>query len=509
MWKIVVAPVFLVVLLWVAISVSTTFYINWLYDSYSKVLRENVSSIQATGAMQHSLWRLQSAVINAVKNPSKKAWTDVEEWEESFTSHCDDAEQTAFTADEKNIIASIRNGFSAYVDHIQLVKKQSDAKSDDAKLEPGELTRLAQKVADPCNDLLGHNKVLITGTTTSSNRFVSSFYVIRLIFLTAGPLIGIIFGIWVARGLHRSISQIKVVLQSASDELEQEVGHVDILTGDDLMGVHKQLGVVSGHITNILSQLQGTRREVIRAERLAAVGELAAGVAHELRNPLTSVKLLIQTEAQRQPSSPMNDRKMQIIQEEIARMERTIQGLLDFARPPALQRRRYDLCETLPRAVRLVEGRARQQNVTIETEISRSPLWLEGDTELLHQVFVNLLLNGIDSMANGGILQVVVQDSPEENLCSIRFLDQGMGIPKEILNRLFEPFVSSKERGTGLGLAVSQRIVKEHYGTLKAGNRDGGGAIFTIVLPYNAENSMGDDRPVESNANPIHNTQNN
>ena len=129
---------------------------------------------------------------------------------------------------------------------------------------------------------------------------VASFYIIRLVFLTTGPLLGILFGIWVARGLHRSISQITVVLQSASHELEQEVGHIDILAADDLTGVHRQLGVVSGHITKVLEQLQETRCEVIRAERLAAVGELAAGVAHELRNPLTSVKLLIQTEAQRQ-----------------------------------------------------------------------------------------------------------------------------------------------------------------------------------------------------------------
>ena len=127
---------------------------------------------------------------------------------------------------------------------------------------------MAQNIADPCNELFGHNKSLMTNATTSSNRLVTSFYVIRLIFLTAGPLIGILFGIWVARGLHRSISQIKVVLQSASNELEQEVGHVDILAADDLTGVHRQLGVVSGHITKVLEQLQETRREVIRAERL-------------------------------------------------------------------------------------------------------------------------------------------------------------------------------------------------------------------------------------------------
>ncbi len=494
MWKKVVAPVFFVVLLWAVVSVSTTFYINWLYESYSKVLRENVSSIQAAGAMQHALWRLQSAVMSAVKNPSENAWITVADWEALFQQYLSDAENAAFTEDEKNIVASIRNGYAAYAKHVDKLKNRSEKQSAGAVLEPGELTSLAQRIADPCNELLGHNKTLMAGTTTSSNRLVASFYVIRLTFLTAGPLLGILFGIWVARGLHRSISQIKVVLQSASNELEQEVGHVDILSADDLAGVHRQLGVVSGHITKVLGQLQETRREVIRAERLAAVGELAAGVAHELRNPLTSIKLLIQTEAQRRPARPMDDKELQILLEEIARMERTIQGLLDFARPPALRRSRHDLRETVHKAIKLVEGRAKQQNVSVDEEMPEFPLWINGDPEQLHQVFVNLLLNGIESMPQGGKLDVVAQVARQDGnkICRVSFSDLGIGIPHKILERIFEPFITTKDRGTGLGLAVSSRIVQEHQGKLQAANQCEQGAVFTVELPLPAEKSAAD-----------------
>jgi two-component system, NtrC family, sensor histidine kinase HydH len=499
MWKRVVAPVFFVVSLWVVISVSTTFYINWLYESYSKVLRENVSSIQAAGAMQHSLWRLQSAVKNAVKNPSESAWSTVSDWELLFQQHLSDAEHTAFTEEEKNIAASIRNGFEVYVKHAQTLKEQSKNQPKTVVLESGELTSLAQNVADPCNELLGHNKSLMNQATTSSNRLVASFYVVRLVFLTAGPLIGIVFGFWVARGLHRSISQIKVVLQGASSALEQEVGHIDILAADDLTGVHRQLGIVSGHITKVLEQLQETRCEVIRAERLAAVGELAAGVAHELRNPLTSVKLLIQTEAQRHSARPMEERELQIIQEEIARMERTIQGLLNFARPPALRRIRHDLRETVHRAVKLVEGRAKQQNISIYEDLFDLPLWINGDPEQLHQVFVNLLLNGIDSMTQGGALTVIAQVSSNDNtICRVSFSDVGSGIPDIILERIFEPFVTTKERGTGLGLAVSRRIVQEHQGELKAANQSEKGAVFTVELPLSSEKSGVTKEPIDT-----------
>ncbi|MBN2581203.1 MAG: hypothetical protein JXB10_19635 [Pirellulales bacterium] len=487
MWKKVVAPVFLVVLLWVVIGGLTTFYINWLYESYAKSLQENVGSIQAAGAMQHTLWRLQSAVLEAVKNPTPENWSVVEKLETLFQKNLSDAGKVAFTEEEKNIILSIRLGFQKYVAQVEVFKKKEEALGRGFQLEPGELTFLAQTVTEPCNTLLEHNKELLAGATASRSRRVGYFNVIRLVFLTAGPLIGILFGVWVARGLHRSISQIRVVLQDASDELEPEVGRMEILPADDLAGVQRQLEAVSGHITQVVEQLQESRREAIRAERLAAVGELAAGVAHELRNPLTSVKLLVQTAAQRRPGQPLPEKQLRVLQEEVARMETTIQGLLDFARPPALRRVRHDLRETVRRAVNLVEGRAKQQQVVVLEFVPDLPVFIDGDPELLHQVFVNLLLNGVDAMAEGGELRVSVEASPGERSCRVGVSDSGAGVPPEILARIFEPFVTTKQRGTGLGLAVSRRIVKQHRGDLKAANRRGGGAVFTVELPFSSE----------------------
>ena len=110
---------------------------------------------------------------------------------------------------------------------------------------------------------------------------------------------------------------------------------------------------------------------------------------------------------------------------------------------------------------------------------------VDGDPEQLHQVFVNLLLNGIDSMSQGGILQISIQyvQAEKPDICRISFCDSGTGIPQAVLERIFEPFVTTKERGTGLGLAISRRIIKEHNGDLIAANRQDGGAVFTVDLP--------------------------
>jgi signal transduction histidine kinase len=244
--------------------------------------------------------------------------------------------------------------------------------------------------------------------------------------------------------------------------------------------------------------LQIARREVMQSERLAAVGELAAGVAHEIRNPLTSVKLLLQ-HANEQIGEPRLDKgQLALILEEIGRMETTIQGLLDFSRPTRLNRVPHDLCLTLQRAMNLVEPRARQQGIDLVVHSCSDPLIVDGDPDRLLQVFVNLLINAVEAMPGGGRLTIEAtplsrseatwstgtsDDDSTTSWLQVVVRDTGSGIPEEVMSRLFEPFATSKERGTGLGLAISHRIVEEHQGTLTAHNRPEGGAEFTITIP--------------------------
>jgi signal transduction histidine kinase len=153
-----------------------------------------------------------------------------------------------------------------------------------------------------------------------------------------------------------------------------------------------------------------------------------------------------------------------------------------------MHRVRHDLCDTLRRALNLVEGHARQQAVAVRKECPAGPVFVDGDPEQLHQVFVNLLLNGVESMPDGGVMQIAIEpQSPAPGVCRVVFADSGKGISEAILERLFEPFVTSKEGGTGLGLAISRRIVQQHGGKLSAANREENGAVFTVELPLSGE----------------------
>ena len=183
------------------------------------------------------------------------------------------------------------------------------------------------------------------------------------------------------------------------------------------------------------------------AERLAAVGELAAGIAHELRNPLTSVKLLIQTAAQQLSGRSFGEQDLQVAQRENSRIEATIQGLLDFARPPAPHRVVHDLRSIVQRALNLVEGRTRQQHIRVATELPPDTLLVDADPEQIHQVLVNLLLNSVEAMPAGGVLEVAVRRPVgEHSSYSVAVSDSGEGVSESFAAGSSSP--SSRPRTT-------------------------------------------------------------
>jgi two-component system, NtrC family, sensor histidine kinase HydH len=274
-----------------------------------------------------------------------------------------------------------------------------------------------------------------------------------------------------------------VTLHDPSASNHGDLGTVQVHGGDELASIRKQVELVVDRLRRTGEELRTAQDEVLRSERLAAIGGLAAGVAHELRNPLTSVKLLLQHAASRGGDAVVAAPRVALILDEIDRMESTIQGLLDFSRPAQPHRKLHDLRTTIERALHLVEGRAEKQQVETELRLGLEPLWVNGDPQQLHQVFVNLLINGIEAMPDGGALAVSLVSELATNEVIVEIVDTGDGIPADLLPRLFEPFATGKERGTGLGLAVSRRILEEHSGAISVRPGTPRGTIFQVTLP--------------------------
>jgi two-component system sensor histidine kinase HydH len=219
-----------------------------------------------------------------------------------------------------------------------------------------------------------------------------------------------------------------------------------------------------------------------RAEQMMALGQVAAGVAHELRNPLTAVKGLIQVNLRRAAAGGLPAGDLAVIEHEIRRMERTLQTFLDFARPPQPDRRRLSPADVVDRVFALVKGRANKQRVGLRLLQPDLPVRVEADQDQLQQLLLNLVLNALDAMPGGGAVEIDLQP-PRDSHVELYVRDTGPGIAPHVLPKVFETFVSSKETGVGLGLPVSKRIAEDHGGSLTAYNLPGGGACFLLRLP--------------------------
>jgi two-component system, NtrC family, sensor histidine kinase HydH len=220
----------------------------------------------------------------------------------------------------------------------------------------------------------------------------------------------------------------------------------------------------------------------LAADQLKALGQLAAGVAHEIRNPLTSIKLLVQTLQEDRAARSAHAKDFQIIEQEIRRIERCVETLLDYAQPAPPQFRPLDLGQQVGLVLAVIAERARKQRVKVEFTPAPAPMMVMGDFEQLHHLLLNLMLNALDAMRNGGRLVVVLNEAGAGEM-ELRVLDTGPGIATKLLPALFQPFISTKEKGLGLGLATSRHIAETHGGNLSAENRPEGGACFILRLP--------------------------
>lgn len=232
----------------------------------------------------------------------------------------------------------------------------------------------------------------------------------------------------------------------------------------------------------IVHRLQAREIELEHAHRLASVGQLAAGLVHELRNELFAVKALVHVnrEEARAQGLPVED--LNVIEQELRRMEDHLQGLVVMARPTRGGLGSADLTGAVKHAVMLLRGRARTQRVQVEADFPDQELLVAGESAQILQVVVNLLQNALEAVPEGGHVNLVLRRCDRDST-ELIVRDDGPGIDPSVLPILFQPFVSSKPNGLGIGLAISRRIAESLGGSLTATNAAGGGASFCFRLP--------------------------
>jgi signal transduction histidine kinase len=452
-------------------------YLNQLHTNLSRELAENVESTEAAQRLETTTDMLRNLLSSPPANigaRSQEAQRLITEARERLTA----AENLANHEREQVLVSSIGAGLDEFAQEWEA--RNSVPSGSQGEVDQKLRLLLDDNVRRPCDELRIYNLGEIKASNLKNLAIVNRFSWGLLAVALGAPVGGLLLGYAMARRLYHSICQLSVCIRDAAGRLSRELGSVTLEEEGDLLHMHKEMQGVLTEIERVVGQLQQREREVLRAEQLAAVGQVAAGVAHELRNPLTSVKMLVQTGLEGNPAVGLPPEDLDIIETEIRRMEQRIQMFLDFARPTRAERRHTDLIEVVRRAVSLLEGRARRQKVSLVPDLPAEPIFLMIDPEQVHQVIVNLLLNALDALPRGGAIYLDVIRAAQ---IEVRIRDTGSGILPRIRERLFEPFISSKDTGIGLGLSICKRLIEAHGGTIRGSNSPEGGAVFVFTLP--------------------------
>ena len=236
-----------------------------------------------------------------------------------------------------------------------------------------------------------------------------------------------------------------------------------------------------------LSEIRHLKKEILRSQRLASIGQLAAGVAHEIRNPLSSIKGFATYFKERYRDTPKDHQTAEIMIQEVERLDRVIGQLMEFARPMRIEEKSTGLDALIRHSLKMVEGDAHKKHVTLEFNrdpgIERATI----DADRIKQVLLNLYLNAIEAMDDGGSLTVLAKRSEGDNGLKITVSDTGPGITEKDLPHLFDPYFTTKPSGTGLGLAIVHKIVESHNGEIEITSAPGEGTVVTILLPHALE----------------------
>jgi two-component system NtrC family sensor kinase len=246
--------------------------------------------------------------------------------------------------------------------------------------------------------------------------------------------------------------------------------------------------------------LQETQQQLIRSEKLASLGKLSAGIAHEINNPLTGILNLSQLLVDEFPPDSEAHHDLKLIVRETIRCRSIVRGLLDFARQTAPEKATIEINRIIQEILHIVSSQESFQNIRVETRFDPELPRIMADLDQLKQVFFNVIVNASEAMAGNGELKILTRWERDRSRIVVHCIDTGPGIPDENLNKLFDPFFTTKEMGTGLGLAISYGIIKAHRGNIEVRSKPGEGCEMIITLPTDPPETLEPSQPMEAAA---------
>ncbi|MCX7590703.1 MAG: ATP-binding protein, partial [Kiritimatiellae bacterium] len=280
------------------------------------------------------------------------------------------------------------------------------------------------------------------------------------------------------------------------DWIERDGSRIPVRLSSSVFLDHASTPMGAFAVFTDMSLIRKLEEHIRRSDRIASLGTLAAGMAHEIKNPLVSLKTFTQLLPERYDDPEFRETFSTLIGKEVARIDELVNRLLGFARPPRATLVPLAICDVVRESLKLLEQQFKTHRITVETSFEAECDRIQGDADLLKQVFINLLLNAMEAMDDGGTISIRTTTIPPARMSPfpmrqglnrgsvlVTISDTGRGIPKENLARIFDPFFTTKPNGTGLGLSVAYGIIQEHEATIEVESELGRGTSFHIKFP--------------------------
>ena len=481
----VTAAVVGVVLFALATSLAA-FYATWkIRGLLSITVYENLPSVRAAEELEIALLEQRGRVGSYILDKGNREWLEqLPELEERFHYWLGEARATANTSKEHRTLDQLEGVYRMYdaerAHVIALYDAGDEAQARQALLH--EVYELYQQAYDLCEAFIDANFRYVTRSVESATRQMRRSAILSSSAIALTLALGIallwLFFAGVLFPLRRMIADAQGFAGGA--------GASENGSGDELHAIGVYLRMLMSDMAKTRTSLEDSRARLSAAEKLASVGRLATSIAHEIRNPLTAVKMWLFSIRSGVSGDVDVERKLDIVSEEINRLEEIVHDFLDFSRPAPLKLERHDLGGIIHRTLDLLACRFEDRGLPLHCRLPDKPVSVTVDGAQLQQVLINLVNNAIDASADGGEIHVELgadRDAEGRAIGVVRVRDTGAGIPDDVRDRIFDPFFTTKEDGTGLGLSIAAQIMARHQGRLLLESTSDSGTTFSICVP--------------------------
>lgn len=451
---------------------------------FGQAIDENIPSIRSADQLQTLLLEQRGQVASFLLDGGNRDWLDdLRSRKRPFVEWLDYNKSIAYTAEEKRILADVEQAYHVYDARRQSAIEAFEAgdKEEATRILLSDVNSAYVRLYDLCEDVSRVNQELADAAISSAKSRVRRLSLIVACTVTLTAICG-------AFAMHQYFRGVFFPVRQMLSEVRRFAGEEKPAapTADELETVGDFLRVLMTDMRETRGSLEQTRRQLLHSAKLASAGKLAASVAHEIRNPLTTMKMWLFSIRKDIGASPELEEKFTVISEEIQRLETIVRNFLEFSQPPRLNVAPYAVPVLIEKAVSLVQHRLAERGIAVVQSGLQdlSPVLVDADQ--IKQVFLNLLLNSLEAIEPGREIRIsgsATQDDPHRGVVVVRVADAGPGMADDVAARIFEPFFTTKDEGTGLGLCIAAGIMIRHGGRLLLEETSEAGTTFAVWMP--------------------------